>query len=137
MDQGVGVILVAAVVFGSMAVFVQIAAAVRPPVQIAFVRFTGSLLVLLALTRGRNLRPRRQNRAILFVRSALGAVAIVFYYTGIHYAGAAFATLLQCTYPVPTALFAAAIMGEAFSLRLGAALALRITGVFLVLGPGP
>jgi drug/metabolite transporter (DMT)-like permease len=136
MVRGVGVIVLASVLFGTMAVCVQLAAAQMPAMQIAFVRFSGSLLVLLAFTRGQGLRPRAAKPRHLVLRGLLGAGAIVLYYLGIQGAGAGFATLLNCTYPVFTALFAAFLMGEHLSGRIGAALALNLVGVVVVLGAG-
>lgn len=134
--NGVGVILLASVLFGAMAVGVRVAARDMQPLQIAFVRFTGSLLVLLALNAGRSLRPRAGNLKRLLQRGLLGAGAIVLYYVGIQGAGAGLATLLQCTYPVPATLFAALLMDEPLSRRSVAAVVLNLAGVYAVLGPG-
>jgi drug/metabolite transporter (DMT)-like permease len=134
--HGVGVILVASVLFGIMAVCVRLAARDMAASQIAFVRFIGSLLVLLAVTRGRGLRPRPGNGLWVLLRGVLGAGAITLYYRGIQGAGAGLATLLNCTYPVFTALFASGLMGEALDARLGVALVLNLAGVAIVLGPG-
>jgi len=133
--RGLAVIFVAALLFGAMAVSVRLAAREMASSQVAFVRFAGSLLVLLALGRGRGLRPRPGNAQQVLLRALLGVVSILFYYRGIQNAGAGFATLLQCTYPVFTALFATTLMGEKFDARLAAALGLNLTGVFIVLGP--
>ncbi len=135
MRRGVGVILVASFLFGSMAVFVRLAAREMPSSQIAFVRFAGSLLVLLALSRGHTLRPQPGNLSRVVLRGLLGASAIVLYYHGIQGAGAGFATLLQCTYPIFTATFASVLMGEAFTRVLGLALVLNLVGVVILLGP--
>ncbi len=134
--RGIGVILVSSVMFGAMAVCVRLAAQHMPSSQIAWVRFTGSLLILLALRRGRDLRPLPGNARRVVFRGLLGASAIFLYYRAIAWAGAAFATLLHCTYPVFTALFATALMEEPFDRRLGAALALSLLGVSIVVGPG-
>src|SRR5262245_26134486 len=115
MVRGVGVILLASLLFGTMAVCVRVAAAGVPASQIAFVRFGGSLLVLLAWTRGQGLRPRVASTARLLLRGLLGAVSIVLYYFGIQEAGAGLATLLDCTYPIFTALWAALLLGETLS----------------------
>jgi drug/metabolite transporter (DMT)-like permease len=133
--RGLAVIFVAAFLFGAMAVSVRLAAREMASSQVAFVRFAGSLLVLLVLGRGRGLRPRPGNAQQVFLRALLGVVSILFYYRGIQDAGAGFATLLQCTYPVFTALFATTLMGETFDARLAAALGLNLAGVFVVLGP--
>ena len=66
----------------------------------------------------------------------LGASAITLYYRGIEYAGAGFATLLQCTYPLWTAVFATTLLGERFHARLAAALAMGGLGIWIILGPG-
>lgn len=133
--HGVGVIFLASILFGVMAVFVRVAVVHMPPSQVAFVRFTGSLLVLLALGRGRPLRPQPGNLLRVILRGVLGAGAIMLYYHGIQGAGAGLATLLNCSYPVFTALFAATLMGERFDARVRIALALSMVGVIIVLNP--
>jgi drug/metabolite transporter (DMT)-like permease len=133
--RGVGVILVSSVLFGAMAVCVRIATRDMPATQVAFVRFLGSLMVLLALRRGRSLRPVGTLPRVL-LRGLLGAGAILFYYRGIEGAGAGLATLLHCTYPIWTALFATTLMRERFDLPLGIAIALCLAGIAVVVGPG-
>jgi drug/metabolite transporter (DMT)-like permease len=133
--RGVGVILVSSVLFGAMAVCVRAATQVMPAGQIAFVRFLGSLLVLLALRRGRSLRPIGPLPPVL-LRGLLGGSAILLYYRAIAGAGAGLATLLHCTYPIWTALFATTLMRERFDLRLGIALAFCLGGIAVVVGPG-
>jgi drug/metabolite transporter (DMT)-like permease len=133
--NGVGVIFLASILFGVMAVFVRVAVLSMPSSQVAFVRFSGSLLVLLALGRGRALRPQPGNLFRVVLRGLLGGGAIILYYRGIQGAGAGLATLLNCTYPVFTALFATTLMGERFDTRVGASLVLSMVGVVIVLNP--
>jgi DME family drug/metabolite transporter len=133
--RGVAVILCSSVLFGAMAVCVRAAASEMPAGQIAFVRFLGSLLVLFAFKRGQSLWPRGPLARVL-LRGLLGAAAILLYYRGIAGAGAGLATLLHCTYPIWTSLFATTLMHERFDLSLAAALALCIAGIFVVVGPG-
>lgn len=134
--RGVGVILLSSCLFGAMAVCVRVAAREMPALQIAFVRFLGSFLVLLALSRGRGLTPRAGNLKRVLQRGVLGSSSVCCYYLGIQGAGAGLATLLHCTYPVWTALFAATFMGERASTRVIAALALNLVGVLIVVGAG-
>jgi drug/metabolite transporter (DMT)-like permease len=133
--RGVGVILVASCLFGAMAVCVRFAGRSMPAMQIAFVRFLGSLIVLLFLAGHRGLRPQGRLRPLL-LRGLLGAAAIVLYYTGIQGAGAGLATMLHCTYPVPATLLAGLLMGESLNRRTLAAVALNLVGVVIILGPG-
>lgn len=132
--DGVGVILVASVLFGTMALFVRLAAREMPAVQVTFVRFVGSFVILLVMTRGRGL-VRRGPAGPLVLRGLIGAAAIALYFIAIAGAGAGLATLLQNGYPVFAASFAALLLREAFSARLVAALALNLTGLGLVLAP--
>jgi drug/metabolite transporter (DMT)-like permease len=133
--EGVGIILAAAVLFGTMALFVRLAAREMPPIQVTFVRFIGSFLILMVTTRGQGLRARHGAVKPLIVRGLIGAAAIALYFIAIAGAGAGLATLIQNGYPVFAASFAALLLGEAFSLRLVAALGLNVAGVALVLGP--
>lgn len=133
--RGVVIILLGSVLFGSMAVCVRLAAREMGAPQITFVRFLGSLLVLLACRNGRSLRPRSGRWGGLLLRGVLGATAISLYYAAIAGAGAGFATLLQCTYPVYTALFATRLLGEHFDKRLGVALVCSLTGAAVIVAP--
>lgn len=135
LTHGVGVIMISSMLFGAMAVFVRVASREMAAPQIAFFRFTGALLVLLAFSRGRNLRPRSGNLPHVCLRGLLGAAAILFYFQGIEGAGAGLATLLQGTYPVHTAMIAALLLGEPFNPRLGIALVLNVLGAVIALGP--
>jgi drug/metabolite transporter (DMT)-like permease len=133
--RGVGVILCSAVLLGAMAVGVRVAARDMPPGQVAFVRFAGSLLILLALRGGRSLRPRGRLQPVL-LRGLLGGSAIFLYYHAISGAGAGLATLLHCTYPIWTAILATTLLHERFDARLAAALGLFVAGIAIVVGPG-
>jgi S-adenosylmethionine uptake transporter len=133
--HGVAVVLAAAVLFGAMAVLVRVACREMAAGQVACVRFAGSLLVLLVLSRGRGLRPTPGKWARVVVRGLLGAGSIVLYYHAIAEAGAGLATLLYSIYPVWTAVIARPLVGERVDGSLAVALALSIAGVAAVLAP--
>lgn len=133
-SRGLVALLSASALFGVMAVCVRAASRDLPASQIAFVRFIGSFLFMLAATRGRGLAPRPGNRNRLVLRGVIGAVSITFYFVGIEGAGAGLATLVQNSYPVSAAILAALLGDEVFTRRLGAALALSVAGALVVLG---
>lgn len=133
--RGFGVIVLSSVLFGVMAVCVRLAARQLSALEIAFVRFLGLLVLLLAAGGGASLRPRTASLWQLLLRGLLGVGAVTLYFRGIQGAGAGLATLIHATYPVFTALFAVALLGERFSGRLGAAVVLNVVGVGLLLGP--
>lgn len=134
--HGVAIILASSLLFGAMAVCVRLSAREMTVPQIAFLRFLGSLSILLAFRRGRSLQPQPGNRTRVLLRGLLGGAAILLYYRGIAGAGAGLATMLHCTYPVFTALLATAFLGERLDARLATALAMSIAGVFAIFGPG-
>lgn len=129
-----GLLLFSSVLFGIMAVAVRVASETVAPLQVAFFRFLGSFLVMLAATRGQGLRPQPGNELRVLLRGLLGASAIALYFIGIGGAGAGLASLLQSTYPVFAALLASTLLAEAFTRRLGAALCLNLVGAALVVG---
>src|SRR5690349_20860001 len=68
-------------------------------------RCAGTFLILLAATRGRGLKPRRENWAAVALRGALGVSSLTLYYVAVAWAGAGLGTLIHCMYPVWTALY--------------------------------
>jgi drug/metabolite transporter (DMT)-like permease len=132
---GTGVILVASMLFGGMAVCVRAAAAAMAPTQVAFVRFVGALALLVATGGAAALRPRGAPFGLLVVRGLLGAAAITLWFHGIRDAGAAVATVLHTTYPVWATVLATRLLGEPFSGRLFVALGLELAGVVLIVDP--
>ena len=133
-NHGLAALLSSSALFGVMAVLVRAAARELPASQIALVRFVGSFLFMLAVTRGRGLVPRPGNAKRLVLRGVLGATAITFYFVGIEGAGAGLATLVQNSYPVFAALIAVLLGDERFTRRLGVALAMSGAGALVVLG---
>jgi drug/metabolite transporter (DMT)-like permease len=133
--RGVGILIASAVLLGVMAVCVRVAARELPALQIAWVRFTGAFVLLYGLARGRRLRPRPGNLARVLLRGGLGCGAIVCYFAAIGRIGAGLATLVQCTYPIPTAILAVLLLGEPPSWQLAAAIAANLAGLVLVVGP--
>jgi len=133
-SEGLGTLLLASALFGVMAVCVRAASRSMPATQIVFVRFLGSFLFMLAATGGRGLRPRASEVGRLVFRGVIGAVSITFYFIGIEGAGAGLATLVQNSYPVFAAALAVLLGDEAFTRRLGVALALSVLGAAIVLG---
>lgn len=135
MLHGIAVILCSSVLLGAMAVAVRVATRDMDAGQVAFVRFLGSLVVLLALRGGRSLRPRGTLPPVL-LRGIFGGGAILLYYRAIAGAGAGLATLLHCTYPIWTTVIATTLLHERLDRRLVAALSLFLVGIAVVVGPG-
>jgi drug/metabolite transporter (DMT)-like permease len=133
--HGIGILIGSSILFGVMAVCVRVAGRELPALQIACVRFVGSFVLLFGAVRGRRLRPQPGNLGPVLLRGVLGCAAIVCYFVAIREIGAGLATILQCTYPLSTAVIAVLLLGEAASPRLAAALAVNLIGLVLVVGP--
>jgi len=134
--QGIAFLVASSMLFAVMAICVRVAARELTAMQIAWVRFTGSFALLLGLARGRSLRPKPGNLSRVLLRALLGCLAIICYFVAIAEIGAGLATLIQCMYPIPTAVIAIRVLGEHWSRRLGAAIAFNLVGLVLVVGPG-
>lgn len=135
-SDGMLALVTAATSFGVMALGVRIAAADLPGPQIAFFRFSGSLLLLLLLAGRTAIVPQRASYARLVVRGLLGAAGITLQFIAIARAGAGTATMLHSTYPILTGLLAIPLLGERLTARTAAALPLAVAGVVVVVGLG-
>jgi drug/metabolite transporter (DMT)-like permease len=133
-SDGMLALVAAAMGFGVMALGVRVAAADLPGPQIAFFRFTGSLLLLLLLAGRTAIVPRSASFRRLVVRGLLGAAGITLQFVAIARAGAGTATMLHSTYPILTGLLAIPILGERLTARTAAALPLAVVGVAVVVG---
>ena len=90
--RALGIVVVAAVLFGMMAVLVRVACREMPPGQVTWIRFAGSFAVLLLAARGRSLRPSPGKYGRILLRGLLGACSISLYYYAIAEVGAGLAT---------------------------------------------
>jgi drug/metabolite transporter (DMT)-like permease len=135
LQSGVPALVAAALGFGVMALSVRIAAESMPAPQIAFIRFTGSLSLLLLLAGREAVVPRSATYGRLVLRGLLGAAGITLQFVAIARAGAGTATMLHSTYPILTGLLAIPLLGERLTLRTAAALVLAVAGIAVVVGP--
>lgn len=134
--RGIAALLLSSMLLATMSVLVQIAARTMPPAQILFVRMLGSFVLLRVVAGRRRLRPKPGNLRRVLLRGILGSGGIFCYFFAIGEIGAGLATLLYCTYPIPTAIFAVLFLGETASWRLGAAVVLELAGLWFVVGHG-
>ena len=133
--RGVGVIVLASLLFGAMTVCVRSVAQEMAPLQVTFWRFFGSTLLLLLGSGWTSLRPAAAPMRVLILRGLLGAAAISLWFTGIRDIGAATATLLHSTYPLWATLLSVLVLGERFGWSIGVALGLNLVGIAVVVGP--
>jgi drug/metabolite transporter (DMT)-like permease len=124
-------VAIAAVLFALMAIVAKQAAARLPGPEVACVRFLVGLAMVGVVATRRRLRAH--NWRGLFLRGAFGGAAVLCYFLAIEHLPVGFATLLNYTAPVFTALWAAIFLREPIGRAAVGALAVTTAGVALVI----
>lgn len=129
------ILAVSAVLFGAMAVVARAASAELAAAQIASVRFALGLLLggTLAAARPGTFRATRFD--LLALRGLFGGAAVLGYFMAIERLSAGLATLLNYTFPLWAAVFAALSLGERFTRQAALGMAVATGGLVLVVGP--
>ena len=127
--------LVAGFCFGTMAVFVKLGAPHFDPVELAFYRSLGSMLLMLAVARWRRETVRSQHMHLHLFRSVAGIIGVGAYFYCIVELPLATATTLNYTSPLFLAAIATLVLRERFSGWLVVAIAAGFGGVALLLQP--
>ncbi|MFN9757970.1 MAG: DMT family transporter [Planctomycetota bacterium] len=133
--RGVGDMALAAFWFAVMGLFVKLAGATLPAMQIVFARGAITLVLATWMLRRAGLSPRGNRPRLLLARGLVRSAALVSYYFALVGLPLAEATVLQQTAPLWTAVFAAFALREPITGRVGAALALAFAGVLLIAQP--
>lgn len=133
--RGRAMMAVSALFFGAMAVAAREVSSELGAAQIALLRFAIGLAGVagVALVRRDTLRATRPG--LLLLRGLFGGVAVLLYFMAIERLGAGLATLLNYTFPLWAALFAALTLGEKLTGRVAAGMALATLGLVVVVGP--
>lgn len=132
MNRFLGELLVASVLFGVSAFLGKRATITLDGAQVAFLRFAiGLCFVLLqSAVRRAPLRPKRWD--LLLIRGFFGGLAGLLYFVSLAELPVGAATLLNCTSPVFTALFAVLVLREKLPFTRAVALLTAGAGVVLV-----
>jgi drug/metabolite transporter (DMT)-like permease len=127
---GPTILVVAAILFGAMAVLAKGLTARLPGPEVAFVRFLVGLAAcaVAAFT----VRLRARNWIGLLLRGGFGGAAVLLYFTAIAHLPVGVATLLNYTAPVFTAIYAALFLGERPGWGAFGALSLTTLGLVCV-----
>ncbi|MBM3973169.1 MAG: DMT family transporter [Planctomycetes bacterium] len=132
---GVADMALAAFWFAVMGLFVKLAGASLPPMQIVFARGAITLLLATWMLRRVGLSPRGNQPRLLLLRGIVGSAALVSYYFALVGLPLAEATVLQQTAPLWTAVLASFTLREPVTGRVVAALAIAFAGVLLIAQP--
>ncbi len=124
-----------ALAFSGMSLFVKLASADLPAMEIVAVRSAFMTLATLALMRGAGVARRGVNRPLLIARGVAGAIALSLLYAALGRLPLGDAVTIQNTAPVWTALFAALALGERLRPAVVASIGVSLAGVALVARP--
>jgi len=135
MIQGARQILLAALLFSVMSLFVKVAGQHLSSLQIVFVRAVLTLAMSWAVLFRNKVPIWGENRLLLVLRGLFGFIALSSFFYSVTHLPLAEATVIQFTNPVFTALFAAFFLGEKASKKLWLSIVLAFGGVFAITRP--
>lgn len=133
-------LLLSAVLFGTMAFLAKIASRTLPGSQVAMLRFVLGLAPVVFIPSIRRAALRYERADLLFYRGFFGGVAVLLYFMAIERIPVGVATLLNYTAPVFSGIFAAVFIGEPIRRTVLLPLLVAFAGVVCVVkahaGPG-
>lgn len=135
MIDGARQIVVAALLFSLMSLFVKLAGQRLSSLEIVFVRSVITLVLSWALLYRAKTPIWGQNRLFLTLRGIFGFIALSSFFYSVTQLPLAEATVIQFTNPVFTALFAAFFLGEKATGKLWISILLAFGGVLAITRP--
>ena len=126
-------ILLSALFFCLMTVFVKIAGQQLETIQIVFIRGVITLFFTSVIIKRKKVYLWGTNHNILILRGIIGTVALFFVYESIQRFPLSEATVIQYLYPICTALLASFIISEDVGNKLYFAIILGFLGVYIIL----
>jgi drug/metabolite transporter (DMT)-like permease len=124
-----------ALLFGAMSVAARSLSGQLGAAQIALIRFAIGLVLVLGVRAVRPGLVTMQRPWLLFWRGLFGGVAVLLYFVAIGRLGAGLATMLNYTFPLWAALFAAMTLDERVGRRGLTGMALATGGLVVAVGP--
>jgi drug/metabolite transporter (DMT)-like permease len=132
---GLGYMVQSALWFAVMGLFVKLASATLPTLQIVCVRGALTLAIATVVLRAAGLSPFGPQWRLLLTRGLVGSVAMICFYAAVVHLPLAEATVIHQTAPLFTALFAAWFLHERLSPRVLGSLLAAFLGVVAIARP--
>ena len=134
-------IVLSALSYCIMSIFVKLAGEQIATIQIVLVRGVITLLVTYLIILKKGIKPLGKNQNVLIIRGLVGSIALFLVYESLQRLSLSEATVIQYLYPIFTALFASFIISEPVGKLLYAAIITGLAGVYVILdfpfiGPG-
>jgi len=135
MQRAALMMMLSALAFSVMTVFVKLAGQRLPSQELVVARAIVSLVLSWSLLRAAGVSPWGQNKRWLLLRGVLGFAGLSCVYAAVTHLPLAEATVLQYLHPPITAILAGVFLRERISRHVGVATALSLLGVVLVARP--
>ena len=126
-------IVLSALSYCIMSIFVKLAGEQIATIQIVLVRGVITLLVTYLIILKKGIKPLGKNRDVLMIRGLVGSIALFLVYESLQRLSLSEATVIQYLYPIFTALFASFIISEPVGKLLYAAIITGLAGVYVIL----
>jgi drug/metabolite transporter (DMT)-like permease len=135
LPRAAGHMLLSALAFSLMTLFVKLAGARLPTQEIVLARALLTLLFTLVALRRAGVAPLGSKRPLLWLRGVTGSLALLCVYYAVTHLPLAEATVLQYLYPPLTAALAAWLLHERLNRVVFVSLGLGLAGIVLVAQP--
>lgn len=135
MQSGAALMMLSALAFSVMTVFVKLAGERLPSQELVVGRAVISLVLSWSMLRAAGVSPWGNAKRLLWFRGLLGFAGLSCVYAAVTHLPLAEATVLQYLHPAMTALLAGVFLGERISPRVGIVTVLSLIGVVFVARP--
>jgi len=126
-------IVLSALSYCIMSIFVKLAGEQIATIQIVLVRGVITLLVTYLIILKKGIKPLGKNRDVLMIRGLVGSIALFLVYESLQRLSLSEATVIQYLYPIFTALFAGFILSEHISKKIFFSIISGLIGVYITL----
>ena len=133
-NNGYIFMILSALFFCLMTVFVKLAGESVPTIQIVFIRGVITFLFIYIIIIIKGIYLWGSNRFLLSIRGLTGSVALFFVYESIQRFPLSDSTVIQYLYPIFTTLLASVILSESLNKSIIFSVFLGFSGVYIILG---
>ena len=126
-------IVLSALSYCIMSIFVKLAGEQLATIQIVFIRGVITLLVTYLILLKKRIQPLGKNRNVLVIRGLVGSIALFLVYESLQRLSLSEATVIQYLYPIFTALFAGLLISEHISKKIIYSIISGLIGVYVIL----
>ena len=126
-------IVLSALSYCVMSIFVKLAGEQLATIQIVFVRGVITLLVTYLILLKKGIKPFGNNRDVLMIRGFVGSIALFLVYESLQRLSLSEATVIQYLYPIFTALFAGLLLSEDINKTIFFSIISGLIGIYVIL----